>query len=228
MMEFLDDTRAIDLEVLNNRDDVLSSAGARLNHMDGERASISMASDSGITCLRWGSRVRFRVNDPLHAYEIVGVVTAHDLNPRDRSAGLDEDGDRELKVHLLDCRIVPQRRLEPRRLARLEVRIRAGGPPAHAAFEEGGSAWISARCVDVSPSGMRLRVPAGVDLGERVDLEFVLPAASEARQAVPFELHGRVLRTTVRGRYRDVQELAVKFEHIGPDKGLLLSHYVRG
>src|SRR5690348_8601099 len=96
----------IDLEVLDAIDSALASVAATLRHLEGERATLTIASDTPAPCLHWGSRVRFRFGDGAFGCEVVGMVIAHSLPGRQASVSLEapqEPTPREVLLRLWEC-----------------------------------------------------------------------------------------------------------------------------
>ena len=108
---------AIDLEVLNVRDQPITHIAASLRQMAGHSAVIALAAGTPAPCLHWGARVRFDFTTPTQHYLVTGsVVGLHSAAaPEQNSAPLLPP--REVVLKLWECRAVPQRRAAVRRRA---------------------------------------------------------------------------------------------------------------
>jgi len=203
----------IRLEVLNAQDSPISCLEAVLRHLDGERAAIVLPAAVSASCVHWGSRVRFFVEQQTYVYEIVGSVIAQEAT---------EDAGCALQVRLWECRPGRQRRTVPRRAARFPVQFTPWEVSASAEPKE--EAWQCGQCLDISCAGMRLRAPHQPVLPERFLLRFALPLASGSDgRPRTFCLQGRLLRARPIGRQAIGVEIAVKFEKLSPEEGLALS-----
>ena len=76
---------SIRMEVLNAQDSPISCMEATLRHLDGERAAILLPVAASLSCVHWGSRVRFFIEQQTFVYEIVGSVIAPLYNRADES-----------------------------------------------------------------------------------------------------------------------------------------------
>lgn len=221
------------LEVLNGKDEVLSGMAARVCHLDGDWAFLTLPPGQAPSCLHWGSRVRFRFGEKAASYEVVGVVTGHETNSESEEiAPL-----REVRVRLLTCGHVSQRRSEPRRFARCLAQLRplaTPAPRAQSGEEEEDptcdETWTAAQCVDISGSGIRLRIPAAAAPPDQIQIQVALPAFTAAKNKKDVGpllcVQGRVLRRALCGKHNDLLEIAVKFETLSVADGLLLSHFL--
>ncbi|HLV80484.1 MAG TPA: PilZ domain-containing protein [Chthonomonadaceae bacterium] len=204
---------AIRIEVLNAQEKPIACLEATLRHLDGERAAILLPLAAPASCLHWGSRVRFYVEQQAHVYEILGSVIAREVTSESACA---------LQVRLWECRTGRQRRAVPRRAARFPVQF--APLESASAAEPQEQAWQCGQCLDISCAGMRLRVPLQPALPERFLLRFTLPAPAGGETPSPaFCLQGRLLRARPLGRQADAVEIALKFEKLTPAQGLALS-----
>ena len=204
---------AIRIEVLNAQDSPIACMEATLRHLDEERAAILLPVAVSSSCVHWGSRVRFFVEQQTHVYEIVGSVIAREVT---------EDAACALQVCLWECRAGRQRRAVPRRAARFPVQFLPLERTSSAEPEE--EAWQCGQCLDISGAGMRLRIPHQPALPEHFLLRFALPLPSGGDDGSRvFCLQGRLLRARPIGRQAMDIEIAVKFEKLSPEEGLALS-----
>jgi hypothetical protein len=207
---------SIRMEVLNAQDSPISCMEATLRHLDGERAAILLPVAASSSCVHWGSRVRFFVEQQTHVYEIVGSVIAREVT---------EDAACALQVCLWECRTSRQRRAVPRRAARFPVQFLSHEETPSAEPEE--EAWQCGQCLDISCAGMRLRIPHQPALPERFLLRFALPLLPGGDGGShAFCLQGRLLRAQPIGRQAIDIEIAVKFEMLSPEEGLALAAFL--
>jgi hypothetical protein len=224
MVLLLANTLPIDLETLDARDNVIASIAATLQHLDGETAYLHIPIEEPVRSLHWGARVRFWIEDGPRGYEVIGVVAGHQEET-------DEEGEtayREILIRLWECRNAPQRRNTPRRRGRFVVRYLPLGMSEEPGVSEEG-AWLRAWCVDIGGGGMRLRLPKGTALPERLALRFSLPPRSEKKTLAArreFDVLGRVLRCEPTGQRGDAVELAIKFHRLSVEDGLALSAFL--
>lgn len=204
---------SIRIEVLNAQDNPISCMEATLQHLDGERAAIVLPIATPASCMHWGSRVRFFVEQQTYIYEIIGSVIAQEVT---------EDSACALQICLWECRTSRQRRAVPRRAVRFPVQFASLEMASSAGSDE--EVWQCGQCLDISCAGMRLRAPHQPVLPERVLLRFALPLPTDSDgPARAFCLQGRLLRARPIGRQSIGVEIAVKFEKLSPEEGLALS-----
>ena len=193
-------TSVIPLDVLNNLYQPLARYDARLLDLHGDWATLTLPADASVSCLHWGSLVRFTFSDGPYRCEAEGIVVAHRAS-EDGEMSLKSDGDttaqtstlelrspcREITVQLWQCQQKEERRLGPRRWSRIAVLLRpereAHPSPyvPRAALEEAAEeCWESGWAVDLSANGMRLRTHVSLPLKQRIALQFALPIAPDS------------------------------------------------
>ncbi len=141
----------VPLDVLNNHYEPLARYEARLLDLHGDWATLTLPAAAPVSCLHWGSLVRFTFTDGSFRSEAEGVVVAHRVvaaeetayiaetdTPYEADAGIQEGTDfnmpgstllipsatREITVQLWQCQQKEERRLGPRRWPRIAVLLR--------------------------------------------------------------------------------------------------------
>lgn len=141
----------VPLDVLNNHYEPLARYEARLLDLHGDWATLTLRAAAPVSCLHWGSLVRFTFTEGSFRCEAEGVVVAHrvvaaeeieskaDINtPYEAAAdsqtrrGFDlsdsapfvPPASREITVQLWQCQQREERRLGPRRWPRIAVLLR--------------------------------------------------------------------------------------------------------
>ena len=189
----------VPLDALNNLYQPLARYDARLLDLHGDWATLTLPPDASVSCLHWGSLVRFTFRDDQHRCEAEGIVVAHRqvgeaANEEDTGMGQEESVSpaslraprREITVHLWQCQQKEERRLGPRRWPRIAVLLRPEREispgrivPAGLAEDAAEECWESGWAVDLSANGMRLRTPVCLPLKQRVRLQFALPISPD-------------------------------------------------
>jgi hypothetical protein len=224
MVTLLAQTLPIDLETLDPQGNVIASVAASLQHLDGEMAYLHIPIEEPMSGLQWGARVRFWVEDGPRGYEVTGGVAGY----QEEESEDPERAYREIRVRLWECRLAPQRRSTPRRRGRFAVQYLPLGFTDIAPAAEDG-AWQRGWCVDIGGGGMRLRLPQGATVPERLALRFTLPKGRETRTVSSrreFDVLGIVLRQSASGNRDGSLELAIKFQRLSIEDGLALSAFL--
>lgn len=185
----------VPLDVLNNHYQPLARYDARLLDLHGDWATLALPPDASVSCLHWGSLVRFTFSDGQYRCEAEGIVVAHRTAEEVEAVPDSEQASespcpsaaqpvcREVTVHLWQCQQREERRLGPRRWSRIAVLLRPEQEalPTHLASlqvpdDAAEECWESGWAVDLSANGMRLRTHVCLPLQQRVALQFALPA----------------------------------------------------
>ena len=145
----LSDSLSIPVDILNNKCETIARLDAKLLHLYGDWARLSLASDAPQSLVHWGTRLRFWISDGPAGYEIDGVVVARkeaaeeaaefiagsteEAKEQAAEAAMEEAAgdsneiaaappEREIVLRLLQCRPFDERRSSPRRWQRFSVR----------------------------------------------------------------------------------------------------------
>lgn len=219
----------VQLEVLDAQDNTLSSMTAMLRHLDSKGAILTLAADAPATCLHWGSRIRFSMEDGAQRYEISGAVIAHDRESEHGADAQSGEPQKEIWMRVWECHTAAQRRTTPRREVRFAVRYHPMNLDNPSLLPETEGAWQEGWCLDIGGGGMRMRAPLPASIPERLHLQFCLPTRPDTETDKParlFRLMGRVVRAERCGRFRESIDMAIRFERLSVADGLAIAAFI--
>ena len=239
-MYLLTNEQQVNLEVLDNRQLPLCTVPATLLSMHGEWATALVPAEANPSGLRWGAWVRFWIGEGPESFEVIGAVTAVELQRESlerTSSPTQKTRPREVLLRLHEFRSVSQRRIAPRQFRQTKIWFRSVSKEEYQLDDlnnygmkgdRSASEWNSGMCIDVSPGGMRIRAEADAQENENLFLSLTFPTRkfdAEA-QKFQFQLPCRVIRRTPCIRNASAVEIAVKFDSLSVDDGIALSNWI--
>ena len=247
----------VPLDALNNLYQPLARYDARLLDLHGDWATLALPADASVSCLHWGSLVRFTFSDGTYRCEAEGIVVAHRTSEAVETAPSSEptlnepsasrSRIREITVQLWQCEQKEERRLGPRRWSRIAVLLRpelearqTHHAPVRTTDDAAEECWESGWAVDLSANGMRLRTHVCLPLKQRIALQFALPISRDnvdeqfaQKSAAPNDHAKRRFTLTgrvlrsERTRAASSHQAMICFEQLTSEEGLAISRFLR-
>ncbi len=230
----------VNLEILDNRQMTLCTIPATLLNLHGEWACVLVAAEENPSGLRWGAWVRFWIGNGTNSYEVIGSVSALELQRESLEEACSiphQKQSREVMIRLNEFKPVNQRRHTPRHFRQAKILFKPDSktvdhlnnfPETYPKFGEPGYEWISGMCIDVGPGGMRIRTSSAAQQNEYLLLCLTFPEQKTESniEKSQFLLPCRVIRCSPCIRNSTAVEIAVKFECLSVDDGIALSNWI--
>jgi hypothetical protein len=246
----------IDVDILDNQNGVVVRLEATLQDLQGERGVLNIAPQPSLSCLHWGTRIRFWIPNGSTGYQVIGAVveqTSHGETPEPSETSATATG-RRVIVRLIECHALPQQRRSPRRAARFTVQYQPvteqGVVTENAVTEDAvtekvvtanaatanvvtaNALWHKGTCTEIGAGGMRLRAERHDSWPKRLHLRFNFPTAEKDKPGEATTasrllcLKGRVLRVSEARSRVGWVEVVIGFDGLSVEEGMRLNSFL--